>query len=273
MAPGRPVFVSPHADDAVLSCGGTIAWLADAGRRPLVATIFAGEIVDEMAGGFARWKHERWKLTNVDEVRWQRAAEDVAAAAAVGAELVWLGLPDAIYRGDRYTSDQELYGGKLAETDQELAQQIAHEIVSLPGCTAESEVFVPLGIGWHADHLLTFAAGESLARRGMRVLAWEDVPYAIHTPEGLKRRLSDARVHEGPIVWIETTMERRLAGIAAYETQVPVIFRFTDDWRAAVAEYAGRAGGGTAAERFWTVTGVPVTAKQEERARHPGSRA
>src|SRR5205085_7602655 len=80
MAAGRPVFVSPHADDAVLSCGGTIGWLADAGRRPLVATIFAGEIVDEMAGGFARWKHERWKLTNVDEVRWQRAAEDAAAA-------------------------------------------------------------------------------------------------------------------------------------------------------------------------------------------------
>ena len=104
VARGRPIFVSPHADDAVLSCGGTIAALAEAGRRPLIATVFAGEIMDEMAGGFARWKHARWKLQDVDEVRWQRAAEDVAAATAVGADLVWLGLPDAIYRGERYST-------------------------------------------------------------------------------------------------------------------------------------------------------------------------
>ena len=31
--------------------------------------------------------------------------EDADAALALGAELRWLGLPDAIYRGDRYTSD------------------------------------------------------------------------------------------------------------------------------------------------------------------------
>jgi LmbE family N-acetylglucosaminyl deacetylase len=251
---GRPIFVSPHADDAVLSCGGTIAALAEAGRRPLIATVFAGEVVDEMAGGFARWKHARWKLQNVDEVRRQRAAEDVAAATAVGADLVWLGLPDAIYRGERYTSDQELYSGRLALADVELAYLVATEILSLPGTTPESDVFVPLGIGSHADHLVCFVAAQSLADRNVRVLAWEDVPYVIHTPEGLQRRLAEASsVQEGPTLAIDRTLERRLDGIAAYSTQVPVIFRFTDDWRATVIDHARSMGDGRPAERFWNV--------------------
>src|SRR2546427_362615 len=113
---GRPIFVSPHADDAVLSCGGTIAALAAAGGRPLVAT----------------------------------------------------------------------------------------EILGLPGSTPESDVFVPLGIGSHADHLVCFAAAQSLADRNVRVLAWEDVPYVIHSPEGLQRRLSEASsVREGPTLAID----------------------------------------------------------------------
>src|SRR6266481_5634367 len=174
--PGRPIFVSPHPDDAVLSCGGTIAWLADAGRRPIVVTVFSGEVMEEMAGDLARWKHARWQMSDVDDVRRRRDAEDRAAAAAVGADPVFLGYPDAIYRGDRYQSDQELYGGHVVRSDQGLVELISQEVARLPGCTAQSEVFVPLAIGSHADHLLCFAAGESLARTGRRVLAWEDVP-------------------------------------------------------------------------------------------------
>ena len=38
--PERHLFLSPHYDDIALSCGGTAALLARAGRDPEVALIF-----------------------------------------------------------------------------------------------------------------------------------------------------------------------------------------------------------------------------------------
>ena len=37
------IFISPHLDDAVLSCGGGIARLTCSGERVTVVTIFTGD--------------------------------------------------------------------------------------------------------------------------------------------------------------------------------------------------------------------------------------
>lgn len=98
-------------------------------------------------------------------------------------------------------------------------------------------MFVPLGIGSHVDHQLVFEAGRCLASQGVKVYAYEDCPYAIHTPEGQRTRLAalDGKVGEPVLVPIAETLEQRLEAIACYESQVPVIFRFTHDFRRAVA--------------------------------------
>ena len=51
--PDAPVALalSPHLDDAVFSCGGTLARLAGAGWRVVVATLFAASVPDPT--GFA----------------------------------------------------------------------------------------------------------------------------------------------------------------------------------------------------------------------------
>ena len=43
MPANRLIFLSPHPDDAVLSCGGWIYQLAQDGERPIVITIFGGD--------------------------------------------------------------------------------------------------------------------------------------------------------------------------------------------------------------------------------------
>ena len=50
---GPSVFLSPHYDDVVLSCGGTVALLVEQGEPPLVLTIFGGEVTDEVTTDFA----------------------------------------------------------------------------------------------------------------------------------------------------------------------------------------------------------------------------
>jgi len=254
-ATAQAIFLSPHYDDVVLSCGGTVALLADQGCEPVVVTVFAGEVPDEIITDFAKWKHSRWGVSGVEENVLRRQEEDRDAVEALGARAHWLGYPDAIYRGDRYLSDPSLFGTPQA-VETGLVNLIADEIRSMSEWDDHGTVFVPLGIGEHVDHQIMFAVGRVLAARGVRVLAYEDCPYAIHTPAGVDRRLGEVAGDVAPPmpVAIGTTLERRIAAIAAYRSQVPVIFRFTTDVPGTVTDFAWKIGGPLGpAERFWPV--------------------
>lgn len=252
LPPAPALFIQPHNDDVPLSCGGTVALLAAGGHEPHMVTVFASELLPQMVGEFATWKHERWKLSDPDQVLEARRAEDAAAARTLGCDVRWLGLPDAIYC-DCYTSDHELFG-PLPPEERELASHLAEEIRGLPEWREGNCVFVPLGTGSHVDHQLVFETGRCLAAQGIEVYAYEDYPYAIHTPEGRRTRLAtlDGQVGDPVLVPIAATLEQRLEAIACYASQVPVIFRFTQDFRGAVTSFAhGIAGEPGPVERFW----------------------
>ena len=262
-APGQPrpaIFLSPHYDDAVLSCGGTIAGLVRAGHPPLILTIFGGEAPEELVGPFAGWKHSRWGATTAEEILAIRRAEDLAAAAVLGCRTRWLGHLDAIYRGERYTSDPELFG-RLREIEAGLVGIIADEVRSVPEWREDTVVYVPLGIGKHVDHQLTYAVGRRLAGCGVPVFAYEDCPYAIRVPASTDQQLTDMAGDVGAqaLVPIGATLGQRLEAIAAYRTQVPVIFRFTEDYAAAVTDHTARVGGTLGpAERYWPLVNDPA---------------
>ncbi len=260
-ATARAIFLSPHYDDVVLSCGGTVALLADQGCEPIVVTVFAGEVPDEIITDFAKWKHSRWGVNSVEENVTRRQEEDRDAVEALGARAHWLGYPDAIYRGDRYLSDPSLFGTPQA-VETGLVNLIADEIRSLPEWDDHGTVFVPLAIGEHVDHQIMFAVGRLLAERGVRVFAYEDCPYAIHTPAGVERRLGEVAGEIGPPmpVAIGMMLERRIEAIFAYRSQVPVIFRFTTDVPGVVSDFARKIGGPLGpAERFWPILGEAAT--------------
>ncbi len=255
LGPGRGLFLSAHYDDVALSCGGTVALLADRGPSPLIVTVFGGEVTDEVLDDFAQWKHQRWGLFDMDSVRAQRQNEDTSAAAVLGARTRWLGIPDAIYRADRYRSDPELYGF-VQPTERGLANLIADEVQRLPEWRDASTVFVPLAAGNHVDHQLVFMAGRLLASGAVQVYAYEDCPYVIHTPTALAARLTELAKLLGPPEYVPITglMDRRIAAIEAYASQVPVIFRFTDDVPGTMATFSRRLCPKLGPiERFWPV--------------------
>ena len=257
MYPLRPsFFLQPHYDDVALSCGGTAARFARHGEPPLIVTLFGGEVVSAMVGDFAAWKHERWRIHDVHTLIETRRAEDAAAARVLGCPYRWLGLPDAIYRG-RYGSDEELFADPSPD-ELDLAAHLAEELTSLPEWHEGTRICVPLGAGDHVDHQIAFETGARLARRGIEVFAYEDCPYAIHTPAGLTARLDKIGRRLGPPVLIPVadTIEARVEATGCYASQVPVIFRFTDDYPEAIRAFARRTGTpNTPAERFWPVRG------------------
>ena len=247
------VFLAPHYDDVALSCGGTVAALADAGAHPLIVTIFGGEPASDDLTAFARWQHERWG-TGADDTIATRLREDRAAAAILGCETRTLPFLDAIYRGDGYLSDEALFGAILP-VDADLAARIADALLALPDAAppAATTYYAPLAIGEHVDHQLVYKAGRSLAARGARVLAYEDFPYAA-LGDAARRRIAALAgdLGEPELLGIGETLDRRIAAIAAYRSQLPVIFRFTDDWPAVVRTSARfDPPGSDAAERFW----------------------
>jgi LmbE family N-acetylglucosaminyl deacetylase len=256
-APRYALFLQPHYDDVALSCGATAAAWSAAGCEPHIVTVFASEVVHAMVGELASRKHARWQIDDPDEVHARRRQEDARAAAVLGCGIRWLGLPDAIYRGDRYPDDGALYGA-LHPDEIALATHLADELVNLPEWRPMAQVFVPLGIGDHVDHQLTFEAGRQLAARGIEVWAYEDLPYAIHTPEARERRVAQlgGAIGEPERRTVKQMLGRKLEAIGEYGSQVPVIFRFTSDYRVAVADHAHEVGGpDTPAERFWPVRG------------------
>lgn len=267
------IFLAPHYDDVALSCGGTVAALASAdgrrgnpapvagGRSPLVVTIFGGTPAADNLSTFARWQHERWGTDGSDTVAVRRE-EEAAAAAALGCATRALPYLDAIYRGEQYLSDDALFGPVLPD-DRPLVEQLVADVAALPGlaATRDATLYVPLAIGNHVDHQIVYEVGQALATRGLRVLGYEDFPYAILGAAREERlgALSGA-LGRPVVVPIAGTLARRIAAIGAYRTQLPTIFRFTADWPGAVTASAIAAGGGAdPAERYWPLLGAPVS--------------
>jgi LmbE family N-acetylglucosaminyl deacetylase len=164
--PERHVFLSPHYDDIPLSCGGTAARIAQSGAKPEIALIF-GDYPDQALTDFAKHLHEQWGLS-AEEVIDARRAEEAAASALIGAVDVFLPFRDAIYRGDRYTSDEELFGGPKAD-EADLPERVVSELNVTEDELGTVRLYAPLAIGNHVDHLLVFQAGLLLGLRGFDV--------------------------------------------------------------------------------------------------------
>ncbi len=260
-AVGRHVFLSPHFDDVAFSCGGTVARLAAAGRRPLILVVFAAAPApDAVLPPFAREHDSLWGLG--DDPRASNAgrhAEEQVAAACLGAELSTLPFLDAIYRAERYVGNDQLFGAVHAD-EGNLPAAIA---------TAAREVarfdnvrwYVPLATGRHVDHQLAFGAGESLARSGDEVWCYEDLPYSL-SPELLRARKTEVArsLGEARMVAVDEAWEARLDAVMAHRSQIASAFGYVGvapSWpaiTAALDRFArGDADDGRRLEHFWAL--------------------
>ena len=76
------LYLSPHLDDAVYSCGGLIYQQTQAGQRVLVMTTCAGLPPSGPLSPFAEALHTRWQVSATNAVTTRRT-EDHAADANV----------------------------------------------------------------------------------------------------------------------------------------------------------------------------------------------
>ncbi len=224
------VYLSPHLDDAILSCGAQIQARTAAGKAVLVVTIGAG---DEPAGELsklARTLHRAWRLDRpgrsgeaAEGVVARRRQEDLAACARVGADVLHWDLLECIYRRDRATGEP-LYGGfddlfgPIRPSDRPTILAVAERMAGLP---EHRELVVPLGVGGHVDHRIARAAAEQ--RFGSDLLYYEEYPYS-RSRKAVRRVVRGVGWTSEIVPASQEAVAAKIEAVAAYRSQIKPLF-------------------------------------------------
>jgi LmbE family N-acetylglucosaminyl deacetylase len=241
------VFLSPHLDDAVLSCGGMTYQLALAGEAVQVITIFAGDPPPGLLTSFAQSLHDRWQADVAD-----RRDEDHRALRMLGAEAIHWTYPDAIYRRDPvsgaalYDSEGAIFG-EVSEADAALIDSIAARLRSV---ASAARLYVPLTAGRHVDHQIVRTAA---APSGRELIYYEEYPY-VESPGELARVLATAGWSAEIIPLNEEAIRAKTHAVLAYRSQMSTFFAGAGEMEQRVRAYADRVGDMSGpAERVWRI--------------------
>jgi LmbE family N-acetylglucosaminyl deacetylase len=251
----RRIFLSPHPDDAVLSCGGWIDQLAQNGERPIVMTVFGGDRPAAVPlSDFARGLHERWQLG--DDAPARRRDEDRAACDRLGCYLIQLPFADAVYRVEPvtrhyvYDSEEAIFG---EVRDREMIDRVAEAVQTrLRHASRNACLVAPLTAGAHVDHVITRMAAERL---NADVIYYEDYPYA-EQPERMTQVWGHA--HGAAPAWVSETvrlsedaLRAKIEAFLQHRSQISTFYRDDEEVRQRMHAYAELVGQGQAAERYW----------------------
>jgi LmbE family N-acetylglucosaminyl deacetylase len=227
-----------------------------------------GVLMDDVPTQGAVLTEEVLASASAGDLMSRRRLEDERYAYFAEASVVFLDLPDAVFRG--YQGDDQLLG-ELRPDDIDVVDALRREIARLE----PQQVYVPLAIGNHVDHQLCRNAGLALlaeSRRWVmpgpdyvgRLSFYEDFPYAWWSgyaaigdlPDGALEALPSDVSLEPEYADISDQAERKITGISLYESQISRLFGGERAMAEAVRAYgvkvAALGGVNGLAERCWT---------------------
>ena len=213
------IYLSPHLDDAVLSCGGLIWEQVKSGLQVEIWTICAGFPPPTPLSPVAQALHDRWQTpASLRQAVSTRRAEDVLACLRLGATTRHFDIPDCVYRrlpgGEPVVTEDQGMFAPIHPQEIYLVDQVYRLLKSsLPG---EARLVCPMTVGGHMDHLIVRAAAERL---GPRLLYYADYPYAAQHPQELATAVvSFARDYSLPVS--AAGLQAWQDSVAAYHSQI-----------------------------------------------------
>lgn len=247
------VFLSPHFDDAVYSCGGLIHQLTAADKSVKIVTVMAGDIPEQVPDTpLVRELHARWQA-GTDPISTRRR-EDEAAAEVLKAGMRHMDLPDCVYRmsdaGALYPDGDEDIFGPIKEDDP--AKTIL-ATTPIPYADCATHIYAPMAIGNHVDHVLVRDWALTHANTHALTL-YADYPYSSQ-PATITTTLANIadnyQLEDQLITLSDANFEAKFAAALCYRSQVSTFWPDEKAMRAAIYTYLYETGNGTLAERYW----------------------
>lgn len=185
-------FVSPHFDDAVLSAGALMTYLA-AHTKLVIINVFTKS--DPSVTTFsARTFLKQCGYTDAAQLYIDRETEDADVFKNIADKIINLGFVDALWR-KKYTRNifsrifyripelQVIYPtyklhitkGMIAKQDFKTLEMIKTKLQEII-TNDNSVVFCPFAIGNHIDHVITRRACDELYQD---IIYWSDYPYNL----------------------------------------------------------------------------------------------
>ncbi len=254
----RHIFLSPHFDDVVYSCSGTLGVQVNTGLRPLVITVFSGVpsptlVLSPLAAQIHRKMGFR---LNAQIAVTTRREEDALALDYLKVDYLWLDYLDAIYRGTpaHYTENNQLMGAEIHPGDLWIDRELAQNLAALHDRLPDTVWYGPLGIGRHVDHQIVCSAIDRLTQRGANVKLYEEFPYVLE--EGaLEERLREfGDSLEPALVEMSEMLHLRQEAAEMYASQIQLNFTDKAAMLKAMADYTHsiRPVQTVHLERYWT---------------------
>jgi LmbE family N-acetylglucosaminyl deacetylase len=255
----KHVYLSPHLDDAVMSCGGIIHQQSSSGEQVLAITVFAGDYQGGDPSPFALVQHGYWG--NPPHPMLLRRSEDRAALASLGAEVCHLNYLDAIYRvgsdGEWLYADEDALWEAVSRADPLAgaeSQALVERLDALLPPPDQTVVYAPLGVGRHVDHRVVHAVALKLRQKGYRLAFYEDIPYAM-TPGATRLAVTAAGADqwEADAALLEPEdLVAKVSALSYYRSQMSVLFGGIEHMPNSIWAFAASRTPGTGlAEQLW----------------------
>lgn len=265
----RVVILSPHLDDAALSCGGLLNFLTDRQASCLVISVYCGDPppVRNKDGALRNNLRKGHASPTV------RRREDVAAMHSADADFVHLGFTDGIFRRSPLT-DQFIYRQARERWSTPRVDDLGHVeelyLVLRRLCLSLGRILLvsPMAIGQHVDHTIVARVALRLAEQGLTLIFFEDFPYvadpqmgsgAEDDPAGALNRLGQESVVR---MVLPVDVAKKTSLISNYRTQVPVLF---DDGDGLSKAIQARQHDGVPCEYYWLPRAISLMGQGDKK--------
>ncbi|MBU2101939.1 MAG: PIG-L family deacetylase [Candidatus Omnitrophica bacterium] len=251
------LYLSPHFDDAILSCGGLMYLQRQQGEAVTVLTLFA-QGADSPLSAFARHLHAQWGLGNRSVTRC-RQEEDMRACNLLGVSFEHCNFIEAPYRRTHegrplYCAYDVLAGCPLDDDGALTAEIISFlerriERIRIENFTPF--VYLPIDSFGHVDHALVCQAVSRLTGTDIHIRHYDPWPgvekYSLR---------QDAHLWKPSVFPINLAVKAQ--AVLCYGSQIGLWGGTEKKARERLKQYAVYIGKGVAAERIWEVNTVPV---------------
>ena len=249
------LVLSPHLDDAVLSLGGMMAHKVSIGQSVVVYNLFCAPYHGPLSPAAQRL-HEGWG--DPEDITALRLEEDRQSLEVIGAHQIIGDARDLIYRQSLqgswlYTNMEDIQGERNPEDNALVGTYYKKLSGMFP--KEKFDIYTPLGIGGHIDHMLAFDIGARMQKAGFSVKFYEDLPYAMREDYLHARTDTLTDMQSSLELFPLEMLARKVEALHYYQSQIEALFENEDNMREWMRRQALRMSGRAdmGGEKVWEI--------------------